>query len=86
MSFELCECVDAKTGQELRHPKGQCVVPGLLAVKIIYTPEEAKIRKAEDREVIEAFEKTRKQVFGEGGVSGRGQGVWGVERTRRAAD
>ena len=62
VTFELCECVDAKTGEEVRHPKGMCVVPGLVVVKIIYTPEEAERRKIEDREVIVAFEKTLKHV------------------------
>lgn len=51
-----------KTGEELRHPRGKCVVPGLVVVKIIYTPEEAERRRAEDKEVTETFEKARKQV------------------------
>ena len=54
--------MDPKTGEELRHPKGECVVPGMVVVKIIYTPEEARRRKEEDREVREAFRKTNKQV------------------------
>lgn len=54
--------MDAKTGEELRHPKGECVVPGMVVVKIIYTPEEALRRKEEDREVRDAFRKTNKQV------------------------
>lgn len=54
--------MDAKTGEELRHPKGECVVPGMVVVKIIYTSEEARRRKEEDREVREAFRKTNKQV------------------------
>lgn len=68
ITFEFCECVDADTGEELRHPKGECVVPGMVVVKIIYTPEEARRRKEEDREVCEAFQKTTKQVnFARGG-------------------
>lgn len=62
MTFEFCECVDAKTGEELRHPKGECLVPGLVVVKIIYTQEEARRRKEEDKEVFEVFKKTDKQV------------------------
>ncbi len=46
----------------MRHPKGECVVPGLVVVKIIYTREEACRRKEEDKEVSEAFRKTNKQV------------------------
>lgn len=62
ITFEFCECIDAKTGEEVRHPKGECVVPGLVVVKIIYTREEACRRKEEDKEVSEAFRKTNKQV------------------------
>eukprot|EP00752_Nemacystus_decipiens_P011950 g10596.t1 len=62
ITFEFCECVDTKTGEELRHPKGDCVVPGMVVVKIIYTAEEARRRKEEDKEVREAFRKTNKQV------------------------
>lgn len=72
ITFDFCECVDARTGEELRHPKGECVVPGLVVVKIIYTAEEAERRKAEDREVIEVFEKTRKQARRERGGGGEG--------------
>lgn len=62
ITFEFCECVDAKTGEELRHPKGECLVPGMVVVKIIYTEEEARRRKEEDKEVFEVFKKTDKQV------------------------
>ncbi|CAM9250870.1 unnamed protein product [Scytosiphon promiscuus] len=64
INFEFCECVDADTGEEIRHPKGQCLVPGMVIVKIIYTQEEASRRKEEDKEVFEAFEKTNKQLRG----------------------
>ena len=49
-----------------------CVVPGLVVVKIIYTPEEAERRKIEDGEVIEAFEKSMKLVRDEKGEGGTG--------------
>lgn len=62
ITFEFCECVDADTGEEIRHPKGQCVVPGMVIVKIIYTEQEASRRKEEDNEVFEAFKKTHKQA------------------------
>lgn len=54
--------MDSETGEELRHPKGECIVKGLVLVKIIYTPEEAARHKEEDTEVIVVFEKARKQV------------------------
>lgn len=61
-TFDFCECVDKSTGQELRHPKGECVVDGLVIVKIIYTAEEADRRKAEERELNEVLMRSRVQV------------------------
>ena len=63
VTFDFCECVDLTTGQEVRHPIGGCRVPGVVIVKIIYTSEEAQQRKEEDQEVIEVFEKRKKQVL-----------------------
>ncbi|CAB1109198.1 unnamed protein product [Ectocarpus sp. CCAP 1310/34] len=62
LTFEFCECIDPNTGEEIRHPKGECVVPGLVVVKIIYTAQEALRRKEEEKEVFEAFKKTDTQV------------------------
>ena len=63
-----------------------CVVPGLVVVKIIYTPEEAERRKIEDREVIEAFEKSMKLVRDEkgGGAQERGKYPAAIGRYPRA--
>ncbi|CAM9406930.1 unnamed protein product [Ectocarpus sp. 6 AP-2014] len=62
LTFEFCECIDPDTGEEIRHPKGECIVPGLVVVKIIYTAQEALRRKEEEKEVFEAFKKTDTQV------------------------
>ncbi|CAM9220260.1 unnamed protein product [Ectocarpus sp. 4 AP-2014] len=62
LTFEFCECIDPNTGEEIRHPKGECVVPGLVVVKIIYTAQEALRRKEEEKEVFKAFKKTDTQV------------------------
>lgn len=62
--FDSCECVDPITSHPIGHPRGKCRVPGLVMVKIMYTPEEAQRRNEEDREVFEAFTKRRRQVRG----------------------
>lgn len=62
IAFDFCECIDVDTGEEVRHPKGKCIVPGLVITKIMYSAEELKRRQAEDTEILEVFCKSRKQV------------------------
>jgi Leucine-rich repeat (LRR) protein len=63
VSYSQCECIDWETGQEVRHPAGECQKPSLLVIRVPYSEDDLIRRAAEKNRIKGEFRRIYTECY-----------------------